>query len=276
MIKFAPRSTALIETAHPPISRQPHPAARATEPRPSARCPPAAAHTLRQNSLLAAMENDPRERLAEHLSWVPLTAGEVLYESGCRLKAAYFPTSAMISLSNVTADGKSNELALIGSEGLAGGSLLLGAESTPHRMVVQAAGYALRIPADALKFEFHRGGPLQHSVLRYTQSLLTQICQSAVCNRFHCVQEQFTRRLLSSLDRANSSEVYVTHENMAHALGVRRESVTAAAGSLQRAGVIDYHRGRIRVLDRGQLESLACECYHITRREFACRSVAAI
>lgn len=236
-------------------------------PKPSWHRPPGL--TLRQNQLLTALGRDDLGRLADELSLVHLPSGQVVCESGCQQEYAFFPTSAIVSLFYVTLSGATTEMAVIGNEGLAGVCMVLGGESNPHRLVVQSAGHALRIRSAALSEEFHRGGAVQHLLLRYTQALLTQVAQSVVCNRHHCLQQQLCRRLLCSLDRQSSNEICATQEEIANMLGVRREGVTLAAGNLQRAGVIDYHRGSIQVLDRKRLESMACECYRIVKREFS-------
>ena len=220
-----------------------------------------------RNALLAALPADDFGRIAPHLESVPLPLGWALYESGARMRHVYFPTEGIVSLLSVMENGASAEIALTGNEGLVGISLFMGGESTPSRAVVHGAGHAYRLGASLLKREFERGGELQHLLLRYTQALITQMAQTAVCNRHHSVEEQLCRWLLLSLDRLPSNEVHMTQELIANVLGVRREGVTAAAGHLQEAGLIDYRRGRIIVLDRPRLEERACECYAVVKRE---------
>jgi len=196
-----------------------------------------------------------------------MALGKVLYEPGIRMRHVYFPTTSIVSLLYVMADGASAEIAVVGNEGVIGISLFMGGETTPSRAVVQSAGECYRMRADQLKEEFNRSGPTMHLLLRYTQALITQMAQTAVCNRHHSVDQQLCRWLLLSLDRLPSDELNMTQELMANMLGVRREGVTEAAGKLQDAGLILYHRGRIKVLDRRGLEARACECYDVVRRE---------
>jgi CRP-like cAMP-binding protein len=193
--------------------------------------------------------------------------GEVLYESGSQLSHVYFPTTCIVSLLYVMEDGASAEIAVVGNEGLVGVALFMGGETTPSRALVQSAGYGYRLKGQLLKQEFTRAGAVQHLLLRYTQALLTQMAQTAVCNRHHSVEQQLCRWLLLSLDRLRSNELTMTQELIANMLGVRREGVTGAAGKLQSAGLIHYNRGRIRVLDRPRLEAEACECYAVVKRE---------
>lgn len=199
---------------------------------------------------------------------VPLPLGEVLYESGSRQRVVYFPTTAIVSLLYMLADGASAEIAVVGNEGIIGVSLFMGGETTPSRAVVQSAGYAYRLSGKVLKEEFTRGGAMQHLLLRYTQALLTQMAQTAVCNRHHSLDQQLCRWLLLSLDRLIGNELVMTQELIANMLGVRREGVTEAAGNLQDAGLIKYSRGRITVLDRTGLEARTCECYAVVKKEF--------
>ena len=194
--------------------------------------------------------------------------GEVLYESGGRLLHVYFPTTSIVSLLYVMADGASAEIAVVGNEGVLGISLFMGGETTPSRAVVQSAGYGYRLKSQLLKQEFKRAGPMMHLLLRYTQALITQMAQTAVCNRHHSVEQQLCRWLLLSLDRLASLELTMTQELIANMLGVRREGVTEAAGKLRDAGVIRYNRGRITVLDRPRLEQEVCECYSVVKKEF--------
>jgi len=221
-----------------------------------------------RNRLLAVLPAAEYGRLHPHLEPVSMPLGAVVYESGSRLDYVYFPTSSIVSLLYVMEDGASAEIAVVGNEGLVGIALFMGGETTPSRAVVQSAGSAYRLPGRAMKEEFVRGGAMQHLLLRYTQALLTQMAQTAVCNRHHSVDQQLCRWLLLSLDRLPSNELIMTQELIANMLGVRREGVTEAAGKLQSAGLIQYSRGRITVLDRPGLEALVCECYGVVKREF--------
>jgi CRP-like cAMP-binding protein len=225
-------------------------------------------HTPRQNHLLAALPAVEYERLLPHLELVPMPLGEALCESGGRLQHVYFPTTCIVSLLYVLEDGASAEIAVVGNEGVLGISLFMGGETTPSRAVVQSAGYGYRLKAQLLKQEFSRAGSVQYLLLRYTQALITQMAQTAVCNRHHSVDQQLCRWLLLSLDRLDTHELIMTQELIANMLGVRREGVTEAAGKLHRAGLIDYHRGHITVLDRSGLEARVCECYHVVKTEF--------
>ena len=222
----------------------------------------------RQNRLLGAIPEAEWERFAPHLLPVDLRLGEVVYESGVDQAHVYFPVDSIVSLLYVMKDGSSAEIAIVGNEGLVGISLFMGGGTTPDRAVVQSAGTAFRMRAQHIRDEFVLAGPVQQLFLRYTQALLTQMGQTAVCNRHHSVDQQLCRWLLMSLDRLASNELTMTQELIANMLGVRREGVTEAAGKLQRAGVIEYRRGRIRVLDRPRLESMSCECYEVVREEF--------
>ncbi len=221
-----------------------------------------------QNHLLAALPAADYDRLAPHLEPIPLRLGDVLYESGGHLRYVYFPTTSIISLLYVMEDGASAEIAVVGNEGILGISLFMGGETTPSRAVVQSAGHAYRLKAELLKSEFERFGPTMHLLLRYTQALITQMAQTAVCNRHHSVDQQLCRWLLLSLDRLSSNELSMTQELIANMLGVRREGVTEAAGRLQDAGLIEYRRGRITVLDRKAVEARSCECYQVVKAEF--------
>jgi CRP-like cAMP-binding protein len=225
-------------------------------------------HFADQNRLLAALPTAEFDRLAPHLELVSMPLGEVLYESGGQLQHVYFPTTSIVSLLYVMRDGASAEIAVVGNEGILGISLFMGGETTPSRAVVQSAGHGYRLKARLLKQEFQRAGPVMDLLLRYTQALITQMAQTAVCNRHHSVEQQLCRWLLLSLDRLSTSELTMTQELIANMLGVRREGVTEAAGNLQRAGVIRYSRGRITVLDREQLEQDVCECYAVVKKEF--------
>lgn len=220
-----------------------------------------------QNHLLAALPDPVRERLLPHLEQVALPLGKVIYEPGDRLTHVYFPTDAIVSLLYVMENGASAEICVVGNEGLVGIAVFMGGESTSNRAVVQSAGLAWRLPGQRLKDEFDRHGELLLLMLRYTQSLITQMAQTAVCNRHHSIDQQLCRWLLLSLDRLTGNELNMTQELIANMLGVRREGVTDAAGKLQRLGVIEYSRGHIKVLDRPQLEQLSCECYSVVRCE---------
>ena len=219
------------------------------------------------NRLLAALPAEEYARLAPELDLIPMTLGWAIYESGGSLGYVYFPTDAIVSLLYVLADGDSTELGVVGNDGLVGISLFMGGETTPSRAVVQSAGHGYRLRASIVKSEFRQGGALQHLLLRYTQSLITQMMQTAVCNRHHSVDQQLCRWLLLSLDRLPSNELVMTQELIADMLGVRREGVTEAAGNLQAAGLIHYSRGKITVIDREKLEARVCECYAVVRRE---------
>jgi CRP-like cAMP-binding protein len=221
----------------------------------------------RQNRLLASLPAADYERLAAELNPLELTLGRALYESGARLDSVYFPTTSVVSLLYVMTDGASAEIALVGNDGLVGVALFMGGETTPSRAVVQSGGWAFRLKSQLLKDEFNRGGALQHLLLRYTQALLTQMAQTAVCNRHHSIDQQLCRWLLLSLDRVPTGELNMTQELIANMLGVRREGVTEAAGKLQVAGLIQYSRGRITVVDRAELERRCCECYLVVKRE---------
>jgi CRP-like cAMP-binding protein len=200
---------------------------------------------------------------------VPLELGASVYEAGGKQPYVYFPTDAIVSLLYVMKDGASAEIAIVGNEGLVGIALFMGGETTPSRAVVQSGGHAFRLASKRLKQEFESGGPLQHLLLRYTQALITQMAQTAVCNRHHSIEQQLCRWLLLSIDRLPTNVLTMTQELIANMLGVRREGVTEAAGKLQDAGLIHYSRGRITVLDRAKLEQRVCECYAVVRTEFA-------
>jgi len=218
--------------------------------------------------LLAALGDDEFERLRPHLELVSMPLGEPLYESGELLQHVYFPTTSIVSLLYVMQDGASAEIAIVGNEGILGISLFMGGETTPSRAIVQSAGYAYRLKARYLKEEFHRAGPVMYLLLRYTQALITQMAQTAVCNRHHSIEQQLCRWLLLSLDRLSTFELSMTQELIANMLGVRREGVTEAAGKLRREGIIRYSRGRITVLNRERLEQKVCECYEVVKKEF--------
>lgn len=219
------------------------------------------------NHLLAALPADDLARLSPEMEFVALPLGGTLYEPGSRVRHVYFPVSGVVSLLIVTKDGGSAEIAVVGNEGCVGVGLLLGGETTLDRAVVQVAGHAYRLPAEVVLHEFKRGAAAQALLLRYMQVLLTQLSQTAVCNRHHTVEQQLCRWLLLALDRVRSSDVVMTQELISNMLGVRRAGVTEAARNLQRAGLIAYERGHIRVLDRAKLEAHACECYAVVKRE---------
>ena len=220
------------------------------------------------NHLLAALPEDSYRALQPFLEPLQLPLGMVVYESGAAQGYVYFPTSSIVSLLYVLADGASAEIAVTGNEGLVGIALFMGGETTPSRAVVQSAGHGYRLRAAVLKKAFEAGGDLQHLLLRYTQALITQMTQTAVCNRHHAVDQQLCRWLLLSLDRLSGNELVMTQELIANMLGVRREGVTEAAGKLQAEGLIRYSRGRITVLDRRQLEARVCECYAVVKKEY--------
>jgi CRP-like cAMP-binding protein len=222
----------------------------------------------RENDLLAALPDGEWARWLPQLEPAEMPLGKVLYESGSRLTDVYFPTTSIVSLLYVMEDGASAEIAVVGHEGIVGISLFMGGESTPSRAVVQSAGQAFRLKANLMMREFDRAGPVLHLLLRYTQALITQMAQTAVCNRHHSLDQQLCRWLLLSLDRLPSGELVMTQELIANMLGVRREGVTEAAGHLQQAGLIQYRRGHITVLDRKRLEQRACECYAVVKKEY--------
>jgi CRP-like cAMP-binding protein len=220
-----------------------------------------------QNQILKALPPAERERLFPHLQLVDLPLGKVLYEAGGRLRHVYFPTDAIVSLLYVMEDGSSAEIAVVGKDGAIGVALFMGGETTTNRAIVQSAGMAYRLTGTRLKREFDRHGGLLHILLRYTQGLITQMSQTAVCNRHHSVDQQLCRWLLLSLDLLNSNQLAMTQELIANMLGVRREGVTDAAGKLQKLGAIRYSRGKITVLDRELLERSSCECYAVVKEE---------
>lgn len=228
----------------------------------------ATAPEVKQNHLLAALPDAELQSWLPRLEAVELPLGLVLYESGRTLSHVYFPTTAIVSLLFVLEDGESAEIAVVGYEGVVGISLFMGGESTPSRAVVQSAGRGYRFSSRAIKEAFGRNGPVMHLMLRYTQALITQMAQTAVCNRHHTVDQQLCRWLLLSMDRLKGTELVMTQELIANMLGVRREGVTEAALKLQSAGLIKYSRGRIRVLDRPGLEQRTCECYAVVKKEY--------
>ncbi len=222
----------------------------------------------RRNHLLAALPNTEWQRWLPQLEWVEMPLGQVMYESGGTLSHVYFPTSAIVSLLYVMENGVSAEIAVVGNEGIVGISLFMGGGSTPSRGVVQSAGQGFRLRAQTIQDEFNRAGPVMHLLLRYTQALITQMAQTAVCNRHHSLDQQLCRWLLLSLDRLQGSELVMTQELIGNMLGVRREGVTKGAHHLQKLGLIRYARGHISVLDRRGLEQRACECYAVVKREY--------
>lgn len=221
-----------------------------------------------QNHLLAALTAAERERLYPHMELATVALGQVLHERDAAIDDVYFPTDSIVSLLYVMEDGASAEISVVGHEGVTGVGLCMGADRSAAQAVVQSAGYAYRLNGAVLRDEFRRNGNLHDRVLRYSQALLSQIAQTAVCNRHHTVDQQLCRWVLLSLDRLPSNKLIMTQQLIANMLGVRREGVTEAAGKLQKAGVIRYSRGRIAVIDRARLEELACECYSVVRREF--------
>ncbi|HWV14264.1 MAG TPA: Crp/Fnr family transcriptional regulator [Cellvibrio sp.] len=224
-------------------------------------------HNPQQNHLLAALSKAEIDRLTARLELVPLKLGETIYEPGQQLQYAYFPTTSIISLHYVMETGASAEAAGVGNEGMVGVPLFLGGNTTAHSAVVQTAGYAYRLERSILKAEFNCADLLQRVLLRYTQALMTQMFQTAACNRHHSVEQQLCRWLLLTVDRIPTGELVMTQELVANMLGVRRESVTEAAGSLQNAGCIRYRRGHIAVIDRLKLEQRVCECYEVVKKE---------
>lgn len=220
------------------------------------------------NGLLASLPAAVWERLAPSLELVDMPLGMVLYESGCKMSHVYFPINTIVSLLYVMEDGASAEIAVVGKEGIVGIALIMGGETTPSRAVVQSAGKGYRLPALDIRTEFNRSGPLMHLLLRYIQALITQMAQTAVCNRHHTLDQQLCRWLLLSLDRLSSNELVMTQELISNMLGVRREGVTEAALKLQRQGLISYARGHITVLDRAALQRRACECYAVVKQEY--------
>jgi CRP-like cAMP-binding protein len=225
-------------------------------------------HNPSQNHLLAALPTAEFERLLPHLELVPMLLGDVLSESGQALEYAYFPTTAILSMHYVMENGASAEVAGVGNEGVLGISLFMGGHTTPSRTVVQTSGHGYRLRAKLLIVEFNRSGLMMHLLLRYTQALITQMAQTAACNRHHSLMQQLCRWLLLTLDRLPTSDLIMTQELIASMLGVRREGVTAAAGQLKDLGVISYRRGHITVLDRSLLDVHVCECYEVVKNEF--------
>jgi CRP-like cAMP-binding protein len=224
--------------------------------------------SLRQNRLLASLPDEEWDRWSPLLERVEMPLGSVIYEAGIALPHVYFPTTSIVSLLYVMENGSSAEIAVCGNEGIVGISLFMGGESTPSRAVVQSAGAGCRLDAEVMKTEFGRSGPVLHLMLRYTQALITQMAQTAACNRHHSLDQQLCRWLLLSLDRLRGDELVMTQELIANMLGVRREGVTEGALKLQKAGLIRYSRGHITVLDRAGLEARSCECYTVVKREY--------
>ena len=225
------------------------------------------AHWPKQNQLLAALPEKIQTRLFVHLELVSMPLGKVLYESGGFLSHVYFPTDSIVSLLYVMENGSSAEIAVVGNEGIVGIALFMGGESTTNRAIVQSAGSAYRLSGRLFKKEFGQYTELLHLMLRYTQALITQMTQTAVCNRHHSIEQQLCRWLLLSFDRLKGNELIMTQELIANMLGVRREGVTQAASKLQKMGVIKYNRGHLTVIDRSKLEKLSCECYEVVKRE---------
>jgi CRP-like cAMP-binding protein len=226
-------------------------------------------HNPNRNHLLAALPAEEFGRLAPYLEPVAMRLGETIYEPGEQLQHVYFPTTAIVSLLYIMESGASAEMAGVGNEGVLGISLFMGGDTTPSSAVVQTAGYCYRLEARLLKEEFNRAALVQKLFLRYTQALVTQMTQTAACNRHHSIEQQLCRWLLLTLDRLPSTDLIMTHELVAGAFGVRRESITEAAGNLQRAGLIGYRRGHISVFERSGLEAGACECYAVVKKEFS-------
>ena len=219
------------------------------------------------NHLLAALPPESYERLRPHLEPIDFTLGEVVYESGGHMQYVYFPTTSHISLLYTMIDGSTAEMGLVGQEGVVGIALFMGGETTPNRAIVQGAGRAFRMTSKVMLEEFKRGGEFQHLRLRYTQALITQISQTAVCNRLHTVEQRLCRWLLMTHDLAQTDELQMTHEFISNMLGVRREGVTVAAQRLQEQGMISYVRGHIQILDREELLAHVCECYQVVKAE---------
>jgi len=225
-------------------------------------------HNPRQNHLLASLPADIFEQILPHLELAPMLLGQVLYESSGQLHHVYFPTTTILSLHYIMESGASAEIAGVGNEGVLGVSLFMGGNTTPSRASVQAGGFSYRLKRQVMMEQFNRAGPLMRLMLRYTQALMTHMSQTAVCNRHHSVEQQLCRWLLLNLDRLPSNELTITQELIAGMLGVRREGITETARNLQRAGLISYRRGHITVVDRKRLESHACECYGVVKKEF--------
>jgi CRP-like cAMP-binding protein len=234
----------------------------------------AVADACLQNRMLSALSPEERARLLPSMQRIPLTLGQVIYESGTRLNFAYLPTTSIVSSVYTTQEGATAQMALIGNEGIAGIELFLDRDKAHYRTVVQIAGEAIRVSSKALQTEFARGGAFQHIILQYNNTLLTQLSQTTICNQLHSVEQRLCRWLLECDDRVSGNEIHMTQENIANMLGVRREGVTVAAGRLQEAGLIQYSRGRIHILDRDGLEAVACECYRVVGQEVSCHPVS--
>ncbi len=228
---------------------------------------PSSSPAYEQNLLLAALSTSAQARIFPHLKLVKLDLGDVIHESGERIDFVYFPTDCIISLLSVMHNGSSAEISVVGNEGMAGISVFLGGDSTPSRTVVQSEGFAYRMPSSEIKNEFEHHAEVRVLMLRFTQALITQMSQTAVCNRHHSIDQQLCRWLLLSLDRLRGNKLHMTQELIAKMLGVRREGVTEAASKLQKLGIIEYHRGHITLLDRSRLEQNSCECYAVVKRE---------
>lgn len=241
---------------------------RGRKPRIWERKPVASPRDPRQNHVIAALPAEDYARLAPSFEPVPMPLGDVLYEPGTQMAHVYFPTTAIVSLLYVMENGQSAEIAVVGSEGIVGVSLFMGGNTTPSRGIVQSAGHAYRLKGKLLKEEFYRAGPMQRLLLRYTQALLTQMAQTAACNRHHTIDQQLCRWLLLCIDRLPADNLEMTQELIANMLGVRREGVTEAAGRLRKSGLITYSHGKITVLDRAGMEARVCECYGVVRKEF--------
>jgi CRP-like cAMP-binding protein len=224
-------------------------------------------HYLRKNKLLSILTEESYERVRPNLEWVSLPLGKVLYEAGAQQDCVYFPTTAIVSLLYMMENGQSAEMAVTGFEGVVGVALFMGGGSIPSRAVIQSGGHALRMKARTMQAEFERGGSFHQALLRYTMTLITQMSQTAVCNRLHALDKQLCRWLLLSHDRLQTNELVMTHNLIANMLGVRREGVTLTAGHLQKAGLISYKRGHILILDRAGLETRVCECYNVIKNE---------
>jgi CRP-like cAMP-binding protein len=231
----------------------------------------AVADACMENRILSALSAEERARLLPSMQRIPLTLGQVIYESGTRLDFAYLPTTSIVSSVYTTQEGATAQMALIGKEGMAGIELFLDRDTAHYRTVVQIAGEAIRVPSKAFLAEFARGDAFQHTILRYSNTLLAQLSQTAICNRLHSVAQRLCRWLLECDDRVSGNEIQMTQENIANMLGVRREGVTLAAGRLQEAGLIQYSRGHIHILDRDGLEAISCECYRVVGQEVNCR-----
>ncbi|MDR9468125.1 Crp/Fnr family transcriptional regulator [Marinospirillum sp.] len=235
--------------------------------KPEPKCEGCESPCFQDNLLLKAISAEVRERIYPHLKLTELPLGDVLYESGDVMESVYFPTNSIVSMLYVMEDGRSAEISVVGNEGIVGIALFMGGLSTPSRAIVQSAGQAYRLDSKHLKAEFSRHGELHHLLLRYTQALITQMAQTAACNRHHSIDQQLCRWLLLSMDRLKGDQLDMTQELIANMLGVRREGVTEAASKLQSAGIIQYQRGHIRVLDRPELERRCCECYAVVKKE---------